>query len=159
MTMRDLIPWSRNTGGSGSDSQLAPISRMRMDWDRMFDRILDDVWSPAAGSVRGLPLDILETSDEIRVMAEVPGMKPDQLDISLTGDVLTLAGEKRSVIEPKEGERLYTERTYGSFQRAIKLPCAVDVDSIDAEYHDGLVTIALRKSDADRPKRIEIRAK
>jgi HSP20 family protein len=156
--MTNLIPWKRGEGQpSGGGMQLAPVSTMRMDWDRLFDRFLDDTWGPFLGSSRGLLLDMSETDDEIRVRAEVPGMGPDDLDISLAGEVLTLSGQKTDEDESQDGARYYSERQFGSCQRAIKLPCPVDPDHVSAEHKNGVVTITLRKAETVRPKRIAIK--
>lgn len=157
--MSNLIPWKRSEGSSnGSSLQVAPVSSLRMDWDRMFDRFLDDAWSPVGHRSNGMPLDMTETDEEIRVRAEVPGIGPDQLDISLANDVLTLSGQKVAEEESKDGGRTYSERHFGSFQRALKLPCPVDPDQVSATHKNGVVTISLQKAETVRPKRIAIKS-
>lgn len=155
--MTNLIPWKR-AEGQRNGMPVAPISNMRMDWDRLFDRILDDVWSPQAGSSQGLLLDITETDEVVRVRAEVPGIGPDELDISLAGEVLTLSGQKVDEEETKDGARYYSERYFGSYRRAVKLPCPVDPDQVSAEHKNGVVTITLQKAATVRPKRIAIKS-
>jgi len=156
--MSSLMPWKRSDfQRSAIDSPAAPISTMRMDWDRMFDRILDGVWSPQGDSSVSLPLDVTETADTIRVRAEVPGMGPEDLDISLVGDVLTLSGQKVEEEESQEEARYYSERHFGSFQRAVKLSCPVDVETVTAKHKNGVVTITLDKAEAVRPKRISVK--
>lgn len=154
--MNSLLPWRRQNG----NTSLAPVSQLRWDWDRLFDRFLDDAWAPMAtpASVQNLPLDYTETEDAIRIRAEVPGMDPKDLDISLVGDVLTLTGRKTEESESTEGSRTYSERRFGEFQRTLKLPCPVDHDKIEAEHRHGVVTITLHKAEAVRPKRIEIKS-
>jgi HSP20 family protein len=153
--MNSLSPWKRD----GSRS----VSRMRSDWDRLFDHVLDDVWSPGGqagqgGGDWGVPLELTETADEIRVRAEVPGVDPKDLDISVTGDVLTLSGEKREERESKEGSSHYTERRYGSFRRTVQLGSPVDLERVEARHEHGVVTITLQKAETVRPRRIEIQA-
>lgn len=155
--MNNLIPWKRGEmQRNGNGTQMAPVSSMRMDWDRLFDRILDDAWSPTGGS-HGLALDLAETDEAIRVRAEVPGMGPDDLDISLSGDILTLSGQKSDQDEIKDGSRFYSERHFGSYQRAVKLPCPVNPDQVSAEHKNGVVTITLPKAETVRPKRISVK--
>jgi len=156
--MNGLIPWKRNASTRNGNSQITPISEMRMDWDRLFDRFLDDVWSPSSGVASGMLLDVSETDDQVRVRAEVPGMNPEDLNINLAGEMLTLAGEKVDDSAVQEGRSYYSERHFGTFQRAIKLPCPVDADKVEAEHKNGVVTITLWKSDAVRPKRIQIKS-
>lgn len=149
--MNSLTPWKRD----GSRS----VSRMRSDWDRLFDHVLDDVWGPGGQAAeRSVPLELTETTDEIRVRAEVPGVDPKDLDISVTGDVLTLSGEKREEHESQEGSSHYTERRYGSFRRTVQLGSPVDLDRVEARHEHGVVTITLQKAETVRPRRIEIQA-
>ncbi len=78
---------------------------------------------------------------------------------SLVGDILTLAGEKVDENETQDGRSYYSERHFGTFQRAIKLPRPVDTDKVEADHRNGVVTITLRKSDAVRPKRIKVKVR
>jgi len=152
--MTSLIPWKRS---GGNDPRMAPVSQMRSDWDRLFDRILDDVWSPT-GLSQGMPLDVFESDEEIQVRAEVPGMNPEDLDISVAGDVLTLSGQKVDEEAPQGGSRYYSERQFGTYQRSVKLPCPVDLDRVSAEHRRGVVTISLQKAEAVRPRRIAVKS-
>ena len=151
--MNNLIPWRRTH--PRNNGELQPVSQMRSDWDRLFDRLLDDRLVPSAQSANGWPLDVSESDEQIRVRVEVPGMNPEDIDISLAGDVLTLSGEKVEG-ETSDGSTLYTERRYGAFQRAVTLPCAVDPDQVSAEHKNGVVTITLQKAETVRPKRIKV---
>lgn len=157
--MTHLIPWRRTEIHGNGSRPSAPVSQMRMDWDRLFDRLLDDAWSPLA-SAQGLPLDLTETDDEIRVKAEVPGIEPDDLEISLAGDQLTLSGKKADEHEEEssDGARHYSERQFGSFQRTVRLTCPVDPEKVSAEHKNGVVTITLRKAETIRPRRITVKA-
>jgi HSP20 family protein len=165
--MSTLIPWKRADIQRGGNYSMAPVSQMRWDWDRLFDRFLDDFWNPTVNPVTavnpvtgalGLPLDMTETDDQIVVRAEVPGIAPKDLDIRLAGDVLTLSGQKIEVSGSDEGRRTYSERQYGSYQRALKLPCPVDPDRVHAEHENGVITITLRKAENVRPKRIQVKS-
>ena len=157
--MNYLIPWHRN----GNSNREVASHGAGLDWDRLFGRMLDDFWAPvapanAAKGGHGVPLELTETDDEIRVRAEVPGMDPKDLDISITGDVLTLSGEKAEEKEEREGTSHYSERRYGSFRRTVELSSPVDLDRVKAEHKHGVVTITLQKAETVRPKRIEIQA-
>ena len=153
--MTTLMPWKRTDQRNGIP--LVPVSRMRWDWDRMFDRFLDDVWAPATGTV-AMPLDVCETDEEIRVRVEVPGFDPERLEISLSGEVLTLSGEKTDDTPAEGVTRHYSERAFGAQQRAVKLPCPVDPDRVRADHEHGIVTITLQKAEAVRPKRIKVKS-
>lgn len=154
--MTNLMSWKRGGTQDGGDAQTAPISRMRWDWDRLFDRVLDDVWGGPAGSPRVMPLDLTETDEEIRIRAEVPGVAPEDLDIRLSGSDLMLSFERVAEARSGESARYYSERHYGPCERTVKLPCPVDAENVRAEHRHGIVTITLQKSEAVRPKRIKI---
>lgn len=150
--MNSLTPWKRD----GSRS----VRRMRSDWDRLFDHVLDGAWGAAGdgGGDWGVPLELSETAEEIRVRAEVPGVDPKDLEISVTGDVLTLSGEKREERESQDGASHYTERRYGSFRRTVQLGSPVDLDRVEARHEHGVVTVTLQKAETVRPRRIEVQA-
>ncbi len=154
--MLNMVPWRREQNDGGTQSAVAPVARMRSDWDRLFDRFLDDVWSPVAGAAHPMPLDVVETDEHIRVRVEVPGVKPEDLDIRLAGEVLTLTAQKND--DESDGTRHYSERRFGSQQRALRLACPVDPDHVEARHANGVVTITLQKAEAVRPKRIRIEA-
>ncbi len=154
--MNQLIPWKRSDRQRNGEFQMAPVTQMRSDWDRMFDRLLDDMWGPTPSS-SGMLLDVTETDDDIRIRVEVPGIAPEALDISLAGELLTLSGEKTDEEQGQHGKRTYSERHFGAFQRTIKLSCPVDPDKVKAEHRNGVVTITLQKAETVRPKRIKIK--
>jgi len=155
--MSNLMPWKRGARDGGA---LQPVSRMRNDWDRLFDRMLDDFWAGPmtafAGGNGNLLMDLTETDDEIVVTAELPGVSPDDVEVHLNGDVLTVSGEKRSEEKHEQGSRHYTERSYGSFERTITLPTPVDPEKVKAESKNGVVTIKLRKAEDSRSRRIQV---
>lgn len=112
---------------------------------------LTAAWTPA--------VDVFEDKDAVKIVAELPGVKPEDVKISLENQTLTMRGEKRQVAEEKT-ERVHRyERTYGAFERTFALPGTVDADRIEANYADGLLTITLPKVERARPRQIEIRTK
>jgi HSP20 family protein len=152
--MNRLIPWKRSELPTNGARELAPVTALRHDWDRLFDRLLDDAWG---GTGQAMPLDVTETDEEIRVRAEVPGIAPEELEISLSGDVLTLCGEKHDDAPAREARQAWSERQFGTWRRALRLSCPVDADSVKAEHKNGVVTITLQKAEAVRPKRIRVK--
>ena len=106
-------------------------------------------WAPA--------LDVAEREDAITVEAELPGMKADDINISVEGNTLTVSGEKKEEHEEKSENYYHTERRYGSFQRSIPLPGTVEAENIQAAYKDGVLTVTLPKSKAALPKRIKVK--
>jgi HSP20 family protein len=135
-------------------------SRLRRDMDRLWEdffgpgfrgqRHWTEEWTPA--------VDVAETPEKVTVKAEVPGLDPKEIDISLVGDLLTIKGEKKSEREEKKENYHLVERSYGSFSRALRLPAAVDADKIDAKYDQGVLTITCPKKEPVKPKAIEIKA-
>ena len=132
----------------------APLFGLRREIDRLFDDTLSRdgfTWSPA--------VDIRENEKEIGVDLELPGLKPEDVEITAENGVLTVRGEKNS--ERKEGEENryhVVERTYGSFLRTFQLPQGVDEDQINAEFDNGILAIRIPKAALPQPKRIQISA-
>ncbi len=102
-----------------------------------------------------LPVDVVENDDNFVVHASVPGMKPEDLNVSVTGNVLTIQGEIKP--DEHEGNRYHLrERRWGKFTRQIELPVPVDANNVHADYNNGTLTLTLPKSEAAKPKRITI---
>jgi HSP20 family protein len=130
---------------------------LRSAMDRMFD---DAFFSRANWELQpfsgDLALDVSENDDEFVVKASLPGINPDELEVSFSGRTLTLKGEIKSE-EEKEGEHYHLrERRYGSFARSLTLPTPVNADAIEARYEAGVLTLRLPKVEEVKPKRIAI---
>jgi HSP20 family protein len=104
-------------------------------------------------------IDVYETNDEIVVEASLPGIKPEDVDISVTGDVLTLKGEIKSKAEKRQGRQVVQERRWGNFVRTIILPTEVNVDKAQAEFENGVLNLHLPKTEGARPRTIQIKKK
>ncbi|MFZ5451518.1 MAG: Hsp20/alpha crystallin family protein [Thermodesulfobacteriota bacterium] len=136
------------------------VSRLRREMDRLWDdffgpgrralRPMEAEWAPA--------VDVSESADKVEIKAEVPGMEANDIEISLSGDVLTIKGEKKSEREEKKENYHLVERSYGSFSRSLKLPAAVEADKIEASYKQGVLSISCPKKAEAKPKAIEIKA-
>jgi len=108
------------------------------------------------GAAAGLPLDVSETEDEFVVRASVPGVKPEDVQITVKGDMLLIRGESKTE-EQKQGEHWHLrERHSGSFQRSLSLGTAVDADRAEASYEHGVLTLRLPKAEETRPRQIKI---
>jgi HSP20 family protein len=101
-------------------------------------------------------LDVHDGKDAVLVKAELPGMKKEDIDISLQEGVLTLSGERKGNCQTGGGGAAHCERWFGRFERSIRLPCAVDAKSVKAAYTDGVLTIELAKAETAKPKQIKI---
>jgi HSP20 family protein len=102
------------------------------------------------------PVDVLEEKDSIRIMAELPGVKPEDVKISLEGNVLTIHGTKQQIAE-EQTERVHRyERSYGAFERTFTLPATVDAANIKAGYENGVLTVTLPKVEQAKPRQIAV---
>ena len=106
-----------------------------------------------------LPVDMYQTADDVVVRAVVPGIRPDQVQINVTGDVLTLRGEINQEEEKKDKAWHIREHRLGSFERSIALPVSVVSDQATAEFENGILTITLPKAEEVKPKTISIKTK
>ena len=144
----ELVPW-RPFGGE--------LSSFRREMDRLWDRVLGETpfagkfteeWTPS--------VDIIETKDNFVVQAELPGLDAADVDVSLSGDILTIKGEKKKETEDKDEHHYYIERHAGSFQRVFQLPSGVKGDEIEATFDKGILKITLPKIEEAKKKKIEI---
>ena len=142
----------------GGWSPLNELGRIRSQIERLFENPFDLV-VPSTGFFEGWTpaVDVHEDKDKYVVKAEVPGMKKEDIDVSLDGSTLTISGERKHEQERKEDETYRSERFFGRFQRNITLPAAVDASKIDANYKDGVLTITLPKSEEAKPKQIQVK--
>jgi HSP20 family protein len=136
------------------------MASLRQTVDRLFDDIRP--WRPFSGWEAGesyFPVDLYETNDEIVVKASLPGVKPEDIDISVTGQVLTLKGEVREDVEEKGRNYYRRERRAGTFVRQLSLPTEVDSAKADAVFEHGVLRLTLPKAEAMKPKTIKVQAK
>ena len=128
-------------------------------------REMDRLWENFFGERGGLEpieswvhaLDVTETKDSLIVKAELPGIDPKDVEISLSGNVLTIKGEKKQEKEEKDESYHLVERRYGSFVRSIRLPVEVQEDKIEASYKNGVLKVVLPKSEKAKRKEIKIK--
>lgn len=104
------------------------------------------------------PVDIFEKDENLMLRAELPGIKKEDIELRVENGVLTLQGERRREDEVAEGNVHRSERIYGAFTRSFTLPTTVDASRIVANYRDGVLEVTLPKSEASKPKRVEIHA-
>ncbi len=104
-----------------------------------------------------LPLDVYTTPSEIVLMANVPGLKPEDVSITLEGDTLSISGEIKPPMD--NVDYIFQERPYGKFGRTLTINVPVDVEKTEATFDNGVLTITLPKSEAARPKTIKVEAK
>ena len=108
-----------------------------------------------------MPLDVYETEDVVVVKAAIPGVKPEDIEVTVTGDLLTIKGEFKSETEKKDEKRSYhrQERRYGSFSRQVTLPSGVNADACQANFENGVLTLELPKVEEAKVKKVQITRK
>jgi HSP20 family protein len=141
--------------------ELAPFDfeHMRREMDRLWDSFFEGgARRRTEGAREWFPsLDVAETKNDVVVKAEVPGMDPKDIDISLSNGVLTIKGKKKQEREEKEENYHLLERSYGSFTRSVQLPGEVQSDKISASYRNGVLKVTLPKSEEAKKKEIKIK--
>jgi HSP20 family protein len=132
---------------------LGRLSDLRNEIDRFFESPLARTseflgWTPA--------FDVYEEKDNYIVKAELPGMKKEDINVSIQDGELLISGERKSETKEDGAEVYRSERYFGKFQRAVSLPATVSAKEVKAEYKDGILTVTLPKSEEAKPKHIEI---
>lgn len=128
---------------------------MRRAMDRLMESTLDDEGHTAAPNW-GLALDVVEDENAYIVRASVPGVKPEEIDITFNNGTLTIKGEVKVEHEEQKGQYHLRERRYGNFARSISLPTGIDANHIQAESNNGVLTLHLPKAEEVKPKRIAV---
>ncbi len=137
------------------------LTDVRFAMDRMFDRRFVRQWPmlkwEAAPSQ--LPIDLYETDEAVVVTASLPGVKLEDVDVSVIGRVLTIKGEAKSATDENEGNYFHQERRSGAFQRVITLPVRVEADKAEATFEDGVLKLELPKVAEVKATTIQVKAK
>jgi HSP20 family protein len=128
-------------------------------WQNALERAFEDPFLGNRPEARpwSLALDAAETEDHYILKASIPGVNPDDLDITLEDDVLTIKGETKIDETVQEADFHLRERRYGSFSRSIRFPVAVNAEEVEAAYELGVLTLNVPKAEVVKPKRIAIR--
>ena len=139
-------------------SALDQLTSLRDEINRLFESPFSNgnsdafnTWAPA--------LDLYEDKESLVVRAELPGMKKEDIDISLHENIVTISGERRNEKKYESAETSRQERVFGRFTRSLVLPKKVDAANVKASYKDGLLTVTLPKAEEAKPRQIEIQAK
>ena len=140
-----------------SRSMKVELERMRSEMDRIWDRYSKEFsasppkqdWSPS--------MNLAETEDSLMAELEVPGISPEDINVSVTGEMLVVEGEKRQEENKEEKNYHLLERVYGKFNRSLRLPTVVDPDKVEARHKHGILVITMIKTKTVKTKRIEIK--
>lgn len=157
-----LIPWRKKTV-TEQPKELSPWETFRNELNRWFDEMEREILGGSfwPGSWGGFvpPVDVTEDEKHVVVRAEVPGLRPEDLEVSVSGNQLTLSGEKREAKESRSAGLYQSECRYGRFVRLIDLPAPVDPERVEAELADGVLTVRLTKQSETAGRRIPIKAR
>jgi len=137
------------------------LMSLRQAMDRLFE---DSFVRPsrgvaALGEVAAPALDVYQTPTEIVVKAALPGLKPEDVNIDITGETLEIKGERKAEQEIKKEDYLYQERRYGAYSRSVVLPSGLKTDKAEATMEDGILTLTIPKVEEVKPKKISVKAK
>jgi HSP20 family protein len=153
--MNSLARWTRPEFSTWTG--FGRLTNLRDEIDRLFEVPLAELarssqllsgWTPA--------FDVYEDKDNVYVRAELPGMRKEDIDLSLHNGSLSISGERKSEEKLKNAEVYRAERFFGRFQRTITLPTPVAVDKIKAQYKDGILNVTLPKAEEAKPKHIDV---
>ena len=137
------------------------LMSLRQAMDRRFEDsfVRPSHFLTSLGEVAAPALDIYQTPSKIVVKAALPGVKPEDVNIDITGDTLTVKGESKAEQEVKREDYLYQERRYGTFSRSVVLPGGLKSDKAEATMEDGVLTLTIPKAEEVKPKAIKVKAK
>ncbi len=130
------------------------------------DRLFEESFSRVYGGeperrefALSIPMDMYETMDDLVVRTDLPGLKPEEVDISITGNTLTVEGEFKTEEESERENVHFRERRYGRFQRSVSLPTNIDTDATEATFKDGVLMIRIPKREEAKPKQIPVKTR
>lgn len=152
MILRRISDWPSGMWRSPFEE----LDRMRRDMDRLFQDLTEGIFREPRAGVFPL-VNVTEGSDNYYVRAELPGIKAEDLDISVTGNSLSIAGERSIRAEDEKANYHRREREAGKFSRVVSLPAQVDTAKVEASCVDGILTVVLPKSEAAKPKQITVK--
>ena len=149
MAVSDLIPWGRNrsVAGSRQPDEQSPMLALHREMNRVFDNFFRGgmdfpIGGPAGWSVGNWPhVEVSETDNEVKIIAELPGIEEKDIEVSLQEGMLTIKGEKKS----ENQNAVYSERWQGRFERTVRLGPDVDPDQVSASFKNGVLTVTAGK--------------
>jgi HSP20 family protein len=142
---------------TGWRSPFEELERMRREMDWLTEGLTGRLFREPTAGVFPL-MNVTEGNDNYYVRAELPGLRADELNISVTGDTISISGERKLPAEDKKARYHRREREAGKFSRIVSLPTQVDTDKVQARCADGILTVLLPKAEAAKPKQIAVKA-
>ena len=165
MARNPMIPFRPGGGMFPGD----PFLSLHREMNRLFDDVFRGVGQPAASGSQGqgdvgafvnASMNVSETDKEIRITAELPGVTEQDIEVSLHDDVLTIRGEKKFERKDDKENFHFVERSYGTFQRSLRLPYAVESEQVRASFENGVLTVTVPKTERqERSRRIQVQGR
>jgi HSP20 family protein len=145
-------------GFFGSDESLGGMPSLRQGMDRLFDDafVRPTSWQSWMAGAQPLALDLYETDDHCVIKAAIPGVRAEDVEVTVQGNVLTIRGQTESEDEQKKNSYHLRERRYGSFFRQVQLPVSVDTEKAEAKFDNGILTLRFPKTEEARERRIQV---
>jgi HSP20 family protein len=153
-----LMPWRKE---EGREERFYPLETMRNEFESLFNRFFGPRWlEPEHEAFWGWNVETEEKENELKIRMEVPGFEPNELEVMVTGERMTVKAEhKKEKEEKKEKEKEeLIERRYHRFERTILLPEGVEAEKAEAVYHNGILEVKLPKKAEARPRKVEVKA-
>lgn len=146
----EIVPWK----------PFGELSSFRSEMDRLWNRFFGETPLGRTITEEWLPsVDFTETKDNLLIKAELPGLEAKDVNVSVSGDILTIKGEKKKEEEEKDEYYYHCERYCGSFQRSFRLPVDVQADKVEATFDKGVLKVTLPKAEEAKKKEIEVKVK
>ena len=163
MTRIPMTPFRPGGGTFPGD----PFLSLHREMNRLFDDVFRGAGLPTAGGQSqgegtfvNASMNVSETDNEIRITAELPGVTDQDIDVSLDADVLTIRGEKKFERKDDKENFHFVERSYGTFQRSLRLPYAINPEQVQASFENGVLTVTLPKTQGqERSRRIQVQGR
>lgn len=135
-----------------------PLKTLREEFDDLWSRFSTRSDGNGLAGPMSTVLDLSETDEAVQVRMDLPGMKPDDIDIQMTDRTLTVSGERKEEIEEKKRTFHRVERRVGRFSRSVTLPCCINQANVQAEYKDGVLAVAMPKAEPTKTRKVKIKA-
>ncbi len=157
LTHLNLVPWGLYKRSPARRPELTSWPLLRNDMDRLMDSFFGDSSRGSDDETMLSPsLDVAETDKEFSVRVELPGVKEENIDVSVADQMLTIRGEKKEESEQNEKNFHRSERRFGSFQRAVELPQNVDAEKVTADFNNGVLSIHIPKTATAAARKVKI---
>lgn len=137
-----------------------PFTKLRRTVDSLFDeRFFTPYRLFNFNRSEVTPIDVYQTENEVVVKATIPGVKPEEVDVSIADNILTIKGKTKAEEKVEHKDYLYQEHRYGTFCRSVALPSGLKTDKTEATFEDGILTLTIPKTEEIKPKQIKVKAK